>query len=206
MGSTLSVWRSSWLLIVVLMLCGCGRHPGREHAGEERDSAAVAEILADQRRAFESADEIIRFVKADSNRWVQHEFGWWYRYAHKSDAHINYDFVAPATDTCVVIHERVRTLDGRLIVDAIREYDTSGTFSEQDEPFVYQIMLRELVPEDTVVMLVPWVAGYGKDGKGFVPPETNLCIELTIENRYYEYENKYDFGMSSAVSGSGDVL
>lgn len=186
MGSTLSVWRSSWLLIVVLMLCGCGRQQSADSSQQSVVSdqpSAVEDILADQRRTFESEDEIIRFVKADSNRWVQHEFGWWYRYAHKSDAHIDYDFVAPATDTCVVIHERVRTLDGKLIVDAIREYDSSSTFSEQDEPFAYQIMLRELVPEDTVVMLVPWTSAYGKEGKGFVPPETNLCVELTIENR-----------------------
>ena len=143
----------------------------------------MEEILASQRRAFESADEIIRFVKADSNRWVQHEFGWWYRDVHKSDKHVEYELIAPATDTCVVIHERVCTLDGRLIVDAIREYDSSDTFSEQNEPFAYQIMLRELVPEDTIVMLVPWVAAYGKNGKGFVPAETNVCVELTIEKR-----------------------
>ena len=183
MDSILSVWRSSWLLIVVLLLVGCGKQPGREHGGEERDSAAVAEILASRHKVFESENEIIRFVKADSNRWVQHEFGWWYRYTHKSDKHVEHELIAPATDTCMVIHERVYTLDGKLIVDAIREYYSSSTFSEQDEPFAYQIMLRELVPEDTIVMLVPWASAYGKEGKGFVPPETNLRIELTIENR-----------------------
>ena len=46
-------------------------------------------------------------------------------------------------------------------------------------------MMRELVPEDTVVMLVPWVAGYGKNGKGFVPPETNVCVQLNIERAAY---------------------
>jgi len=183
MGSTSFVWRSSWLVIGALLLCGCGR---RQSAVSDQQSAvsdqpsAVEEILADQRRVFESEDEIIRFVKADNNRWAQHEFGWWYRYSHKSDKHINYEFFAPAKDTCVVIHERARTLDGKLIVDAIREFDMGGTFSENDEPFAYQVMLRELVPEDTLVMLVQWVAAYGKEGKGFVPPETNLCVELTI--------------------------
>ena len=188
MDSTLSVWRSSWLVIAVLLLVGCGRQQSADSSQQSVVSdqpSAVEDILADQRRTFESEDEIIRFVKADSNRWVQHEFGWWYRYVHKSDKHIEYELIAPATDTCVVIHERVCTLDGKLIVDAIREYDSSDPFSEQDEPFAYQIMMRELVPEDTVVMLVPWVSGYGKNGKGFVPPETNVFVQLNIERAAY---------------------
>lgn len=152
---------------------------------EQSDSTAVEEILTAQRSVFKSQDEMINFVKADSNRWVQHEFGWWYRYVHKSEAHVEYNLIAPATDTCIIIHERARTLDGTLIVDAIREFDTSGTYQMDEEPFVYEIMLRELVPEDTIVMLVPWSAAYGKKGKGVVPPETDLHIELTIERLPY---------------------
>ena len=186
MDSTSFVWRSSWLVVGALLLTGCGRQPSavsNQQSAVSDQQPVVEGILADQRKVFESEDEIIRFVKADTNRWAQHQFGWWYRYVHTSDQHIEYELIAPAKDTCVVIHERVCTLDGRLIVDAIREFDLGGKFSEKDEPFAYELMMRELVNEDTIVMLVPWVAGYGKEGKGFVPPETNLCVELTIEDR-----------------------
>lgn len=175
----------SWLLVGVLLLAGCVRQSGRFRAGEERDSAAVSEILALRCSAFKSEDELINFVKTDGRSWTQHEFGWWYRYTHKGDTHVEYELIAPALDTCFVIHEKIYTLDGKLIVDAIREYDANGTSDENSEPFVYEIMMRELVQDDTIVILVPWMVGYGKEGKGFVPPQTNMRVELTIEHSPY---------------------
>lgn len=181
MGSILSAWRSSLLLTVVLVLAGCGAQSHRSAEDGQQDTAAVNEILAYRHSVFQSEDEIIAYVKADTCRWVQHMFGWWYRYSHKSDEHVEYELIAPAIDTCLVIHESLYALDGTLIVDAIREFDTD----DSNQPIAYEIMMREMVSDDTLQLLIPWAMAYGKQGSELVPPMTNLRVQLTIERNPY---------------------
>ena len=73
----------------------------------------------------------------------------------------------------------VYALDGTSLVDAVREFDSNATGS-RNEPFAYRMMLGELTPEDTVVMLAPWTVAYSKQGRGNIPPYTNICVTLTI--------------------------
>ena len=83
----------------------------------------------------------------------------------------------------MLIHERVCTLDGQLLLDAIRTYDRCSEGSdtpEKEEPFVYQIMLSEMVPQDTVLILTAWYAAYWKEGRGVIPPFANLRVMLTM--------------------------
>ena len=178
-----------WLLTAALPLILCigmqwtsCSQPAREQARRQRDSiAAVEEILALEHRAAIAERELIAVAKADStHRWVHHEFGWWYTYTHRSDEHVEYTGYTALRDTCFLIHERVCTMDGVLLVDAVRECCTPRRNDGEDELLAYKFMLCEMVPEDTVELLVPWSKAYGAQGKGHVPPYTNLRIYLTL--------------------------
>lgn len=178
-----------WLIAAVLpvILCigvqwtSCSSS-AREEAHRQQDSiVAVEELLALQRRGATAERELITVVKADSaHRWVHHEFGWWYTYTHRSDEHVEYVGYSALRDTCFLIHERVCTVDGTLLVDAVRECCTPRKNDGADELLAYKFMLCEMVPEDTVQLLVPWSRAYGALGKGYVPPYTNLRIDLTL--------------------------
>ena len=148
----------------------------------------MAEVLAFQQRAIEAENEVIAAVKSDTLKWVQHEFGWWYSYTHKSDEHEEYALVAPSVPPGILIHETVYSLDGHvLLVDAVREFDNAQASPavSGEEPLAYSLMLGELVPADTVLMLVPWPLAYGRKGSGQVPPYTNIRVLLTLHTSPY---------------------
>ena len=167
--------------MLAVILTGCHRRPFNLFTGGDKDSTELLDIYALQRKSIEAENEVIAVIKADStHRWAQHEFGWWYRYTHKSDEHIDYPNLAPGRDTCCLIHETVYDLNGRFIIDAIREFDPSV-----GEPFSYELMLREMVDEDTVIMLVPWNFAYGTNGNSFVRPYTNIRTRLTRHSSPY---------------------
>ena len=179
-----------WVIPVVCLIMMCGgcqhRHPhtffGR-HASQEEDSLVIKDILARQKKAYDAENDVLAFVKADStHRWVQHDFGWWYRYIHMSDAHDEYMIFTPV-DTCCQIHETVYDLHDRFIVDAIRAFDTYRPPERDDsisEPFAYRFMLYDMVEGDTVMMLVPWYLAYGPKGNTYLPPYTNIRVLFTI--------------------------
>jgi len=154
----------------------------REQAHRQQDSiAAVEELLALQRKAAIAEQELITVVKPDSvHRWVHHEFGWWYTYIHRSDEHVEYIGYSALRDTCFLIHERVCTVDGAMLVDAVRECCTHRQEEGEDELLAYKFMLCEMVPEDTVELLIPWSRAYGPRGNEYVPPYTSLRVNLTL--------------------------
>ena len=150
---------------------------------------AIDEIFAYQQKAALAENELIAVVKADTLPWVQHEFGWWYRYIHRSDEHIEYSLCPPPKDLQGIIRETVYNLQGdRLMVDAIREFDNleTSTSANCEEPIAYQLMLKELVPTDTVMMLIPWMLAYGQSGNAYVPPFTNIRVQLTWHTAPYD--------------------
>ena len=135
---------------------------------------------------MEAENVVITFVKNDTHQWVQHEFGWWYRYTHLSEEHpVSYG-LPTIKDTCCVIHECVYSLDGRQLVDAIREFNSRDSVNEEcKEPMAYRMMLSEMTATDTVILLIPWTFGYGQQGSGRVPPYTNLYVRLNIHSSPY---------------------
>lgn len=167
-----------------MALVGCQHRSGSRSASAEQDSATIAEIEAYQRRAMQAEDEVMAMVKAESGtRWTQHEFGWWYAYTHRSPEHEDIISYATVKEVEYPIRETIYTLDGsRMIVDAIREYDNAETSPAMngEEPFAYQMMLRELVPDDTVMLLIPWMLAYGPYGSDQVPPYSNIRVRLTL--------------------------
>lgn len=167
-----------WLTVCIIaagVLCtGCGERSARSHRTAQSDEQ-LAELFNLQRMVGEAESEVLACVKADTAQWVQHELGWWYRYRRKSPEHVEYTHI-PAPDsvehTC---HETACRLDGTLLLDAIRPVTQA-----MNEPFAYRIMVRELTPGDTLEMLIPWNMGYGRQGNDFVPPCTNLHVQLNL--------------------------
>lgn len=174
----------SVVVVWMMALAGCQHGSRSNSTGTEQDSTALAEIFEFQRKAYKAENDVIAIVKADTGRqWVQYEFGWWYHYTHKSEEHDEDVFIYEVKKPDYPIHETVYTLDGsELIVDAIREFDVpegERGFSDT-EPFAYQIMLREMVPNDTAILLIPWTLAYGKEGNEHVPPYTSVRVQLTL--------------------------
>ena len=184
-----------------LLLCaGCQRRAQGSSAlreeGELPDSAALEQIYAFQLEVLNSEDEVLATVKSDTVGWVQHDCGWWYRYTHRSEKHVDYYAMAPPKDLSGLIRESVYSLDGKtLLVDAIREFDNieSSPSADGEEPYAYRIMLREMFPKDTVVMLLPWSMAYGAKGRDYVAPYTNIRVLLTMHTSpYIDVETEND--------------
>jgi len=174
------------ILTVLFLLCtGCHRQ-SHEHSVDSNNTEAqqtTEQILAMQQLTLEAETLVTNAVKADAEQWVQHEFGWWYRYTHRDSAHVNYMHPPLPRDTCMLIHEWVYDLNGQLLLDAIRYYDTRDDQPDSnkfEEPFAYQIMLAEMVRGDTVIILSPWYAAYGKQGYNAIPPFANIRAQLTL--------------------------
>lgn len=187
--------RYVWVIVLWMMaLTGCHQTNSTRPTDSVQDSAVIAEVFAYQRLAIQAENDVIATVKADTCSWVQHEFGWWYRYTHKSDEHEEFVSLAPVKEVNCPIRETVYTLDGsRLIVDAIRMFDSPEVTPARngEEPFAYRLMLRELVPDDTVIMLIPWTLAYGQSGSLHVPPYTSIRVQLTLQTDN-EHDAEYD--------------
>lgn len=179
MVSISSVWLRSkrwlWLLPLLCVMSACSKPSTARSSASSED---LSDIFSMQRAVAEAENAVIACVKADSVNWVQHEFGWWYRYTYRSDEHEEYRLIAPEDTTWHVIHEEVYDLNGLLILDAIRSYQEK----QKGEPFAYVIMLREMVVGDTVQLLLPWHTGYGKEGTDQVPGCTNLRVQLCLHD------------------------
>lgn len=170
-----TAYRTWVVVLAVAALMGCSRQQRTADDADSEAQSGLAEIYTAQQIAIDAENEVIAYVKADSAGWVQHEFGWWFRYTHKSDEHVEYSLLPPADTVPHTIHEVVCDLRGTLLVDAIREYE------ERDaEPFAYCITMRELTPGDTIEMLLPWFTGYGAKGTEYVPAHTNLRVQLCL--------------------------
>ena len=184
-------WWTGCVLCLFLACFGCQHKQSRGLCANKDnavDSSAINEVLDYQKKAFEAENEVIAFVKVDStNRWVQHEFGWWYRYTHMSDDHDDYGSFVLKLDTCYLIHEFVYDLSGALIVDAVRVFDAhreDGQTISENEPFAYQFTIPDLSPTDTVMMLVPWYLAYGAIGNTYIQPYANIRVLLALHTNW----------------------
>ena len=171
------------LLLLTTLVC-CHRWTYSKSKTNQDSTEVIEDIETLQRKAEMAENEVLAYVKNDTaNRWTQHEFGWWYRYLHKSDMHTDIPRIVVSKDTCCLIHEVVYNLNGTLLVDAIREFDSSR--QEECEPSAYILMMSKLVPQDTVIMLIAWPEAYGRQGRGYVPPRTNICVRLNLHATPY---------------------
>lgn len=173
---------------LTLLLGACHRGSRTVTHNDSSDSLTIEEIEAYRQLAIKAENDVIRYVKADSGSWTQHEFGWWYRYHHRTDEHKEYSLLAPARAVTCPIHEVVSDLSGTLIVDAIRTFEgdsAGGVNVSPIEPIAYDMMLRELLPGDTVDLIIPWHFAYGKNGGAHVPPYTNIRTRLALHTPPY---------------------
>ena len=176
------MWRGvtiGWAVVLsTVMLTACSRSGhgrfGRENS--DGDTLTMEEIYALQQRVMAAESTVMAEVRADTaSHWAQPEFGWWYKYTHKSDSHMDYMGFPPMNDSICTIREQVYDLSGdTLLLDAVREFDP-----KQNGPFSYEMMLYELVHDDTIEMLVPWNMAYGKTGGMNIEPYTNVRVLLT---------------------------
>lgn len=179
--------RGKWFILAIAVACiGCHRLSGRffaKSAVDEQDND-IDQIIELQKRVVDAETAVITFVKSDTNRWVQHEFGWWYRYTHLAGEHPVTGDLPMLLDTCCTIHESVYSLDGKLLMDAIRWYNSRATDTggQSTEPFAYRMMIGYMHPTDTLALLIPWPYAYGKQGSEAVPPFTSIHVTLCLHD------------------------
>ena len=145
-----------------------------ELAAESSERDVVRELTTRQMEAMQAENEVLAVVKADTNVWVAHEFSWWYRYISRGETHREDLPFSASIAEGTVIHERVYTLEGRLLLDAVRPCN-------DNEPFAYERMIPYLVKGDTLEMVVPWYIAYENKGNEYIPPKTNIRVLMTVE-------------------------
>lgn len=174
------------VVCLLLILTGCGKQ-SQSKAISEPEREDLAEVFAAQQKVIAAENALIAYVKSDTeHQWIQHEFGWWYRYEHKGEDHKEYNMLPPADTLTHTLHEVVCDMSGKMRIDVVRRYKET-----QDEPLGYQIMVRELVPQDTLVLLLPWNMAFGPKGNQYVSEYENLLIRLTLSDDKW-YDAKYE--------------
>jgi len=168
-----------FILILVLALTGCGGpNPQRPStrlgkvATVEPDSAQMA-LLEYNARMVEAADkELMTLAQTREGEYAIYDNGTWIRIDNPGD--LDAEIIRRGDRRTVAM--RVYDLSGQLLIDSSREY----TIGQMEMPVGIDMNVRHLHPGAQVRMLIPWYAAFGMQGNDFVPPYTNVIIDLEI--------------------------
>jgi len=173
--------KHKWLIgILVLALTACGGpNPQRpstrlgKGATVEADSAQLA-LMEYNARMVEAADkELMTLAQTREGEYAVYDTGTWMRIDDPGDL----DAEAVSRGDRRTVAMRVYDLKGQLLIDSHREY----TIGQMEMPFGIDMNVRHLHPGARVRMLMPWYAAFGMQGNDYVPPYTNVIIDLEIQ-------------------------
>lgn len=155
-------------ILSVLLATGCSRvHRANTH--NESDHQSIQQI-AERLRLVDSLEyDLIHYVKSDTIQWAQHDVSFWYAYKYRNCQDTT---LIPLTNH-TRLHEHICLYDGTMLIDIVRPYNPDN------EPLAYKVILPEMHRGDTIRLLIPPYLGYGLDGTEFIPPKTNIYVELT---------------------------
>lgn len=164
--------RGIWLLIVGVVLMGCGKtQPQRPnfHGETEPDSMTVQLLTMNQQMAEQADKQLTRvatseFVLMDENYWVKG--------LYPQDDNL------PTLDEneYVQFEAELFTLEGRLL----GAHQASVKLGQVDEMQAVVQVLPLMQHNMQVTLLVPWYMAYGSAGSAEVPPYENLRVELSV--------------------------
>lgn len=168
-------------IVVVLVCCllvGCGRKgPQRPtyKSGQaaQEDTAMLALMEMNQRMAKEADKTLLRYVETQEESYALLDISnAWIHFAEYGD-----DCTSPQEDELWRMHIRTKDLQGRLLLDEEREY----RIGRNELPICADIHCNEWHHGDHIIMLAPWYSAYGMHGNDYVPPYTNVIIDIKIK-------------------------
>lgn len=163
----------------MLALAACsGPNPQRpstrlgKGATVEVDSAQLA-LLEYNARMVEAADkELMTLAQTREGEYAIYDNGTWMRIDAPGD--VDAELIRRGDRRTLTM--RVYDLNGKLLLDSQREY----TIGQMEMPIGIDMNVRHLHPGARVRMLMPWYAAFGMQGNEYVPPYTNIMIDLEI--------------------------
>lgn len=165
------------MLMLALAACS-GPNPQRpstrlgKGATVEVDSAQLA-LLEYNARMVEAADkELMTLAQTREGEYAIYDNGTWMRIDAPGD--VDAELIRRGDRRTLTM--RVYDLNGKLLLDSQREY----TIGQMEMPTGIDMNVRHLHPGARVRMLMPWYAAYGMQGNEYVPPYTNIMIDLEI--------------------------
>lgn len=165
------------MLMLALAACN-GPNPQRpstrlgKGATVEVDSAQLA-LLEYNARMVEAADkELMTLAQTREGEYAIYDNGTWMRIDAPGD--VDAELIRRGDRRTLTM--RVYDLNGKLLLDSQREY----TIGQMEMPIGIDMNVRHLHPGARVRMLMPWYAAFGMQGNEYVPPYTNILIDLEI--------------------------
>ncbi len=165
------------VLALILSLISCNRtkpqSPSNRHAASQKDSAAIAMVLLNQRLAQQADKDVIDFVrKQGAEQFVLENGGYWVTKTKRTDAE--------------QISENT-TLDIRLIVYDLEEHmliDSRENINLKQHELIAPVLetLHSMHYGESARLVIPWYAAYGATGSALIPPYTNLIIDIETYN------------------------
>ena len=166
-----------WIIgLVALVLMGCGRvdpqrPTQRKSAAPTVDSTQLALMELNQRLTVAADDQLTQLAQQEG-QFVFYERGTWVRTIDWGETE---NKVNPG-EQCTV-HMRVFSLNGTLYLDT----EQTVTVGKNELPDAVDENLPEWHHGAQLVLLAPWYAAYGIQGKEPIPPYENLRIELAVK-------------------------
>ena len=166
-----------WILgLVALVLTGCGnvdpqRPTQRKSAAPAVDSTQLALLELNQRLTVAADDQLTQLAQQEG-QFVLYEHGTWVRTVVWGDQ----DSKVNPGEQCTV-QMRVFSLKGTLYLDT----EQTVTVGKNELPAAVDDNLPEWHHGAKLILLAPWYAAYGIQGKEPIPPYENIRIELAIK-------------------------
>lgn len=164
-------------IALVLMSCG-GPNPQRpsarlgKGASVEVDSTQLALLELNMRMAEAADKELMQLAQAREGEYAVYDANTWMRIDDPGD--IEAETVRRGEHKTVAM--QVYTMQDQLLLDSRREY----ILGQLELPIGVDMNLLHLHPGAKVRMLTPWYSAFGMQGNEFVPPYTNVIIDVEI--------------------------
>lgn len=164
------------LLIGIIVMSCSNRGPQRpsHHSGHtaQADTEAIALMTLNQRMAAEADNQLVQYIEKQSETYALHELSnAWMRHIALGDKEDT-----PQKDEQWRIHIRNKSLDGQLLLDECREY----TIGRNELPICIELACEEIHHGDVLVIVAPWYSAYGMYGNEYIPPYTNVILEIEV--------------------------
>lgn len=170
----------SYILLVCCLLVACQRTAPqrptvRGQAQATQADSATMQLLNFNQQMTDAADrELTIWVQKDSTcTWAQREDGVWVR--RDSVFALAGENLLENGQT-IQLHMQIRKLDGTMVIDT-KENHTIGS---NRLPMGIENVLREMMPESSCTIAVPWYAGYGVQGNEIIGKYENILVHIEL--------------------------
>lgn len=174
LDKNITLVRATWLLALMLVLMvGCKPTPQQvRHHGEKKelDSLTIAQLQFNQRMASAADKQCLDFVQADSQQYVQDDFGFWYTKLLKTDLDSLHK------GEYANLHIQIYKLNDSLVADIKDSFQVGNT----GLPIAINRSLKMMRKGEHLQIVTPWYMAYGVEGTSLIKPYSNLKIVVSV--------------------------